>query len=161
MPASSPKSARSLFSTAFRLACASAAMAAAAACSSVSLDEPLEGTPWRLVQLGGQQVLAGADPAIEPRILFDGSARRISGTGGCNNISGAYRMSGSSLRIGPVASTRKACIDASRNALETRFLSVLEGTTGYNVKGGQLTLLDGRSMPLAVLELGTRGDPPP
>jgi heat shock protein HslJ len=159
MPAPSQPTPRAWRRIAARLACAGAAMASVAACSSVSLDEPLEGTPWRLVQLDGQQVMAGADPKIDPRLQFDAKTQRVSGSGGCNNIAGGYRMSGNTLRIGPLASTRKACMDGSRNALENRFLAVLEATTGYNVKGGQLTLLDARSMPLAVMDLGLREQP--
>ncbi|MEJ8857800.1 META domain-containing protein [Variovorax robiniae] len=144
-----------------RLACAGIAMAALTACSSVSLDEPLEGTPWRLVQLDGQQVMIGADPKIDPTLQFDASTQRVSGNGGCNNLSGGYKRNGSALRIGPLASTRRACIDAGRSRLEIRFLAALEATAGYTVKGGQLTLLDGRSMPLAVLDLGVRAASPP
>ncbi|MEJ8821777.1 META domain-containing protein [Variovorax humicola] len=161
MPATPPHPVPSWFPVPARLACAFVALAALAACASVSLDEPLEGTPWRLVQLDGQQVMAGAEPAATPRIQFDGKSQRVSGTSGCNNLSGGYRITGKALRIGPLASTRKACIDASRNALETRFLAVLDTTAGYTVSGGQLTLLDGRSMPLAVLELGLRTASPP
>ncbi|WP_218509551.1 META domain-containing protein [Variovorax sp. dw_308] len=162
IPSQAPApSAASRLRSAARLACAGIALAALSACSSVSLDEPLEGTPWRLTQLDGQQVMFGADPKIDPTIQFDAGTQRVSGSGGCNNLSGGYRRSGNALRIGPLASTRKACIDADRSRLEGRFLAALEATAGYTVKGGQLTLLDGRSMPLAVLDLGLRTAPPP
>jgi heat shock protein HslJ len=126
---------------------------------SVSLDEPLEGTPWRLVQLGGQSVAAGANPQTEPRVQFDAGGQRMSGSGGCNAISGNYRRNGSVLRIGPIVSTRRACADSGLDTLERRFVAVLEAATAYDVKGAQLTLLDTRSMPLAVLELGLRTQP--
>lgn len=136
------------------------ALAALAGCaSSVSLDEPLEGTPWRLVQLDGQPVATGANPQAEPRLQFDAGGQRMSGSGGCNAISGSYRRSGNALRIGPVASTRRACAAPGFNALESRFMAVLEATASYQVRGAQLTLLDTRSMPLAVLELGLRNNP--
>jgi len=153
MPANPPQLVAARFLGAARVACAGIALAALSACSSVSLDEPLEGTPWRLVQLDGQQVMVGADPKIDPTLQFDAGAQRVSGNGGCNNLSGGYKRSGTALRIGPLASTRRACIDNSRSRLETRFLAALEATAGYSVKGGQLTLLDGRSMPLPVAEL--------
>jgi heat shock protein HslJ len=156
----SARSAASLLRSAARLACAGIAVAALSACSSVSLDEPLEGTPWRLTQLDGQQVMAGADPKIDPTIQFDAGTQRVTGNGGCNSLSGGYKRSGTALRIGPLASTRRACIDAGRSMLEGRFLAALEATAGYTVRGGQLTLLDGRSMPLAVLDLGLRAASP-
>lgn len=146
--------------SAARLAGLGMALAALAGCAgSVSLDEPIEGTPWRLVQLDGRPIPAGVYGADEPRLLFDASAQRMSGSGGCNQISGNYRRSGSVLRIGPVISTRRACAEAGLNAAESRFIAVLEATAGFDVKGAQLTLLDQRSMPIAVLELGLRQQP--
>ena len=82
-----------------RLTCAGIGLFAVSACSSVSLDEPLEGTPWRLVQLDGQQVMIGADPKIDPTLQFDAAAQRVSGNGGCNNLSGGYKRSGNALRV--------------------------------------------------------------
>ena len=87
----------------------------------------------RLVQIDGQSVAGAANPQAEPRVQFDGGTQRMSGSGGCNAISGNYRRSGSVLRIGPVMSTRRACADPGLNALETRFVAVLESTAGFNV----------------------------
>jgi len=134
------------------------------ACASVSLDEPFEGTPWRLVQLGGQPVATvGGDPKAEPRVRFDagstGNDSRVTGSGGCNRLSGNYRRSDTALRIGLMASTRMACADPARMVIEGRFVAALEATTSFNLKGGQLTLLNQRAMPVAVLELGLREQP--
>lgn len=130
------------------------------ACASVSLDEPFEGTPWRLVQLGGQVVyVPGGDPKAEPRVQFSGSDSRVSGSGGCNSLSGSYRRNDRALRVGPIASTRMACTDPARADIEGRFVAALEATTSFNLKGAQLTLLDSRASPLAVLELGLRDQP--
>lgn len=140
-----------------RIGATALALAWLAGCAgSVSLDEPLEGTSWRLVQIDGQSVAGGLHPQTEPRIQFDAEARRMTGSGGCNMVSGNYRRNGGVLRIGPVLSTRRACADPGLNALETRFVAVLEATTGYSLKGTQLTLLDARALPLAVLEPGLR-----
>lgn len=143
-----------------RIATLGAVLAVLAGCAaSVSLDEPLEGTPWRLVQLDGQAVMVAADPQAVPRIQFDASGQRMTGSGGCNRLSSSFRRNGRVLRIGPVVSTRMACPDPGRSAIEGRFVAVLEATAGFDVKGAQLTLLDARSLPLAVLELGLRETP--
>ena len=143
-----------------RLALFGAAAVLVSACASVSLDEPLEGTPWRLVQLDGQRVApAGGDPQAEPRIQFNFSDARLIGSGGCNRLSGSYRLRERVLRIGPIAATRATCADPARTAIETRFVAVLEATASFDLKGQQLTLLDARALPLAVLELGLRGQP--
>jgi len=137
-----------------------AAVALVTACAGISLDEPFEGTPWRLVQLGGQSVnMVGGDPATRPRLQFSVAGSRVDGAGGCNRLSAGYRRSDHALRIGPVASTRMACDDPARNAIESRFIAVLETTTSFYLKGAQLTLLDSRGLPQAVLELGLRQQP--
>ncbi|RYY73899.1 MAG: META domain-containing protein [Comamonadaceae bacterium] len=144
-----------------RIGASTLALAWLAGCAgSVSLDEPLEGTPWRLVQIGGQPVDGGFSLQTEPRIRLDADAQRMTGSGGCNALSGNFRRnSGSALRIGPVLATRRACADPGLNALETRFIAALDATAGYSLKGAQLTLLDARGLPLAVLEPGLREPP--
>lgn len=130
------------------------------ACAGVSLDEPFEGTPWRLVQLGGQTVYApGGDPNTEPRVQFNAGDSRLSGSGGCNSLSASYRRNDHALRVGPIASTRMACTDPVRSGIEGRFIAALAATASFSLKGAQLTLLDPRSTPLAVLELGLREQP--
>ena len=70
-----------------------------AACGSgISLDEPIESRVWRLTRLGSQPVAAGNDPQRDPQIRFDGT--RVSGSGGCNRVSGGYQRDGHTLRIG-------------------------------------------------------------
>jgi len=130
------------------------------ACASVSLDEPFEGTPWRLVQLGGQIVyVAGGDPKAEPRVQFSAGDSLVTGSGGCNSLSASYRRNEHALRIGPIASTRRGCADRTRTDIEGRFVAALQATTSFDLKGAQLTLLDQRALPLAVLELGLREQP--
>ncbi len=142
-------------SSAWRALLIGASAVLMSACAGVSLDEPLEGTSWRLVQLQGRPVnLAGGDPQAEPRVLFNAGDARLTGSGGCNRLSGNYRRSDRALRIGPLASTRIACTDPARSAIEAGFVAALEATASFTVKGAQLTLLDSRALPLAVLELG-------
>jgi len=130
------------------------------ACASVSLDEPFEGTPWRLVQLGGQVIyVPGGDPKAEPRVQFSAGESHVTGSGGCNSLSASYRRNERALRIGPIASTRMVCADPTRADIEGRFVAALEATASFDLKGAQLTLLDSRTLPLAVLELGLREQP--
>jgi heat shock protein HslJ len=41
----------------------------------------------------------------EPHLIFHAAEGRITGSGGCNRISGTYTLDGSSLEIGRVVST--------------------------------------------------------
>ena len=125
---------------------------AASSCSSVSLDQPIESRTWRLASIDAQPVIPSQDPRQAVQIVFDGSAQRVSGSGGCNRISGSYQRSGASLKIGPMVSTRMACQDASRGQLETRFIAALAATTSYSIAGSELILLDARGQTLAKLD---------
>jgi heat shock protein HslJ len=128
------------------------AVAAGTGCSSVSLDQPIESRTWRLASIDAQPVIPSQDPRQAVQIVFDGGAQRVSGSGGCNRISGSYQRSGASLKIGPMVSTRMACQDASRSQLETRFLTALANTASYSIAGSELILLDARGQTLAKLD---------
>ena len=128
--------------------------AALSACGSgISLDEPIEGPVWRLAQLGGEPVATGGDAQIQ----FDRYSGRVSGSGGCNRVSGSFTRSGITLRIGQLASTRMACADPARGANEAQFISALQTTASYRLAGpGQLALLDASGRTVATLNAATR-----
>ncbi|MGJ3702208.1 META domain-containing protein [Variovorax sp. AFSI2.2] len=133
---------------------ATALAAALSACGSgISLDEPIEGPVWRLAQLGGEPVAPGGDAQIQ----FDRSSGRVSGSGGCNRVSGSFTRSGVTLRIGQLASTRMACADPVRGANEAQFVSALQTTASYRLAGpGRLALLDASGRTVAMLNAATR-----
>jgi len=120
--------------------------------SGISLDEPIEGPVWRLAQLGDQPVAPGGDAQLQ----FDGSSGRVSGSGGCNRLSGSYTRSGIALKIGQLASTRMACTDPVRGATEAQFLSALQTTASYRLAPGRLALLDASGRTVALLSSGNR-----
>ncbi|HEU0014501.1 MAG TPA: META domain-containing protein [Longimicrobium sp.] len=104
---------------------------------------PLAGTSWRLVELNGQRVVAGGETLT---LVFDAAEPRVSGFGGCNEFFGPYTQSGASLRFGPLASTRRACLDPALNTQETAYLQALESTTRYAIEGGRLVLYKGNQV---------------
>jgi len=135
------------------LATALLAAALSACGSGISLDEPIEGPVWRLAQLGGEPVAPGS----EAQIQFDRSSGRISGSGGCNRVSGSFTRSGVTLSIGQLASTRMACADPVRGANEAQFVSALQTTASYRLAGpGRLALLDASGRTVAMLNAATR-----
>jgi len=119
--------------------------------SAVSLDEPIEGPVWRLSQLGSEAVAPGGDPRRDPQIQFDRSGR-VSGSGGCNQVSGAFVRNGSALQMRQLASTRMACADPAAGAKEAQFFAALQATASYRLSGpSQLTLLDAGGNTVAML----------
>lgn len=120
--------------------------------SGISLDEPIEGPLWRLAQLGDEPIAPGS----EAQIQFDRSSGRVSGSGGCNRVSGSFTRSGVALKIGQLASTRMACADPTRGANEAQFLSALQSTASYSLAPGRLALLDAGGRTVAILSSGSR-----
>jgi heat shock protein HslJ len=100
----------------------------------------LAGTSWRLIELNGQPPVSGAET---PTLQFAADGSSVSGTGGCNQFSGAYTQNGTSLSIGPLAYTRLACGDPAGNTQETAYFQALESTTRYSIERGQLVLYSG------------------
>ena len=120
--------------------------------SGISLDEPIEGPVWRLEQLGGEPVASTGDPQRDPQLQFDRRNGRVSGSGGCNRVSGTFERSGNSLRLSQLASTRMACADPARSASESQFFAALQSTASYRLQGSsRMSLLDSSGRTVAVL----------
>lgn len=102
----------------------------------------LAGSSWRLTELNGRAPVAAPSDGV-PTLQFDASEPRASGNGGCNQYTGPYTQSGSSLRFGPIVATRRACVDEAANRQETAFLEALHSTTRFTATGGELVLYAG------------------
>jgi copper homeostasis protein (lipoprotein) len=108
----------------------------------------LAGTYWRLVELRGAAVADTPKPAY---IRLDEQTKRVTGSGGCNVISGGYELhEPNRLRFGQMISTKMAC--ASGMDVEQQFLEVLGQADSYTLNGEKLQLFRARMAPLAVME---------
>ena len=76
-----------------------------------------------------------------PFMKFDAAKKEATGFAGCNNFFGGYELDGSSLKFGPVGSTRMACPDLQMS-LETEVFKALDKTRSWEIKDGGLLLLD-------------------
>ncbi len=92
---------------------------------------------WRVVALGDQVAPVGAGGHYLTMYFGPGTGR-LSGFAGCNQYNGPYTLIGDSLTIGPVVSTKMACIESMD--LESRFLSALPALTHWQVTDSTLTL---------------------
>ncbi len=118
--------------------------------ASTSPEPSLAGHVWTLVEVNGQPVAATARPA---RIIFDAAARRYSGSGGCNAISGGYALEpGNRIHFIAGISTRMAC--QTGMDVEGGFLNALSQADSYTLNGGSLTLERSDVGALARLEAG-------
>ena len=112
-------------------------------------DAPLEGTRWTLTALGEAAVNAPS-PQREAYLVFDPKNRRVSGSGGCNRLSGSYTRRAERLEFTQMAGTMMACTDGMET--EAAFVGALERTTAWKIRGRRLTLLDASGKALATLD---------
>ena len=126
------------------LATAALLLAACAPMTDTGGAIALEGTSWRLIEIGGQPPVAGADVTLR---FVDGHAE---GFASCNQYRGPYTVSGTTLTFGPAISTKRACIEQERNAQETAYLGAFQNVASYTATGDRLTLSDAAGGPLLV-----------
>ncbi len=70
------------------------------------------------------------------------SGGKATGSGGCNSFSGDYRLSGSTVAFGDVASTAMGCLQPGVNERESAFHRLLNIIRGWAIADDQLHLLD-------------------
>src|SRR5215472_4668290 len=73
--------------------------------SSAIPEVSLVGTEWLLRDLGGTPALASPQATL----AFP-EAGHVAGNGSCNRFTGSVEISGNTLKFGPLASTRMACM---------------------------------------------------
>jgi heat shock protein HslJ len=81
-----------------------------------------------------------ADDGSAPYLELDTETGALSGSGGCNRLIGGFEADGAGLRLGPVATTLRAC-DEEIMRREAAFLAVLEGADGVELDAVELALL--------------------
>ncbi|WP_172331954.1 YbaY family lipoprotein [Mangrovicoccus sp. HB161399] len=93
---------------------------------------------WLAEDIGGGGVVDRVRTVLEL-----GPDGRVSGSGGCNAISGQAELSGAALSFGPLATTRKLCPPAVMDQ-EAKFLAALGGTRSWKIDPDRrkLILLD-------------------
>lgn len=117
-------------------------------------DSPLRGTYWKLVRLGEMPVQA-AEKQREPHLIFQNVETRVSGSGGCNRVTGSFELDGDKLRLSRMASTRMACPGGMQ--LEQQFLQSIQKVERYRISGRYLEMLDAEGAVIARFEAAAAG----
>ena len=107
----------------------------------------LENTYWKLTELGGAAVTG---TQIEPHLVLDPTTRRVTGSGGCNQLTGGYQVNSDRLRLSQTVGTMMACMKGMET--EKAFLKALGQVAGWRITGQQLELLDSSGNVLARFE---------
>jgi len=137
---------------------------AMAGCSDGPTGDPnvdrLVGVTWQMVAVHTDQgtvTPAGTPPRI-PSIEFTGerapdglpAAHRLTGSGGCNTVFGAYQASGSgALTVSDLAWTEMGCEPFDVMEVEQAFLQAVGRALSYRVQGDGLEIeFDGGTIQL-------------
>jgi heat shock protein HslJ len=114
-----------------------------AACRAVTPTpsvSALGGVQWRLIDLNGKSALP-AEVSARPWLRFSTDSLRVTGNLGCNNGSGSFTPGADqAIRFGPIASTRRACIDEQMNAQESAFAAAIQASDSWRITGDTLEL---------------------
>ena len=103
----------------------------------------LAGSSWTLVSVGSNPVVEGSGA----RLAFD-DAGNVSGSTGCNSVSGKYALDGPSLTFGMLATTRMAC-EETLMGQEASVLEALQNVSGWEIDAdGNLHLIGGTELVL-------------
>jgi len=102
------------------LLCLALAGCAGSTSSTTGAPPTLPGTEWRLQELGGAKAMASPEASLA---FLDGG--RASGSGTCNRFTATYELTGSAIKFGPIATTRRACAP-DVTAQEEKYLAALQ-----------------------------------
>ena len=126
---------------------------AAVACTGTSggTGGPIEGTTWKLASydVGGTSTTVPADVSVDARF----ATGTVAGSSGCNVYSGPATISGSSLKVGELASTLVGC-EGPVADVETAYLAHLGKAASFTATADGLTLFDPDGKPSLVYVAG-------
>lgn len=117
--------------------------------ASQASNEPLENTYWKLIRLGDGPAIA-AEKQREPYLMLHPASKRVTGSGGCNRLSGSFEADGDRLTFGRMAGTLMACPTGMET--EKQFLEALGQTSRARIARQHLELLDAAGNVVADLE---------
>jgi uncharacterized lipoprotein YbaY/heat shock protein HslJ len=118
-------------------------------CGAAGATSPLRETYWKLTRLQGKPVIV-AQNLREPNLVFHTKDNRLTGSGGCNDLTSAYKLTVNEITFNGIAATRKACLEGMDT--EGEFLAVLENVRSWKILGEHLELYDAGGALLARLE---------
>lgn len=124
----------------------------------MALEKPREatalvGTYWKLVSVGGKDVIPVQDLRREPHLTLLPEENRAIATGGCNQMTGTWQVSEQKVTFSQFVSTRMACPDVMEQ--EHALGQALAATRGYRMDGTFLELVDAGGAVLARFEAAT------
>ena len=106
-------------------------------------DALLEGTTWQLTGIRTASTVSSVPAGTNVPTFTLAADGTVTVDTGCNSGSATATVSGSTITLGPVATTRKACADRAGRETEAAVLAVLEGDVDWAISEKTLTLTRG------------------
>lgn len=114
----------------------------------------LENTYWKLMRLGGEEVVM-VEQQPEPHIVLRSEDHRVAGSTGCNRLTGTFTLEDDRLEFGQMVTTRMACVQGMET--EAAFGAALERVRGFELIADRLALYDADGELLMELEARAPG----
>jgi len=112
---------------------------AGASLTACSSDDSSGSAPSKS-DITGEWAEPDSKPPVDLEFLADGS---VSGTDGCNQMNGTWKLDGSDIEFGPFSATMMACEDVD---------TWLSGAAKATVDGDTMTILDDKGKDIGTLE---------
>lgn len=101
----------------------------------------LQGTYWKLTELGGQAMAPQGSQAPEAHIVLHGEGR-LAGSDGCNRLTGIYTQEAGQLWFERLGGTKMMC--PASGGVDAIFLRALLVANAWRLTGSTLELMAGR-----------------
>jgi heat shock protein HslJ len=99
----------------------------------------LEGVQWEVTGYNnGRQAVVS--PQLGSRLTVVFKDGHISGNSGCNSFHGTFKVEGSALSVGPLATTRMQCSEKGVMDQEQAFVAALQTATTWEISRGMLDM---------------------
>ena len=79
--------------------------------------------------------------AVGSTLTADFAHGRVSGDSGCNSFAGPYEVQGSTIELGPLRSTLRACADPALQTQEQQYVAALQLASSFELTKTTLHLL--------------------
>ena len=139
----------SILMTAFALATVGLGCQSNSRNAAAPIGPAAVGITWRWVEVGGQPAEPVPADARAANFRLDAADKRVSGYSGLNQFNGPYELSGTALKVGMLAMTRRAGPEPLMRQ-ESALTRAMEQTASWRSAGqDEIELLDAASKPLA------------
>jgi heat shock protein HslJ len=103
--------------------------------------EPLVGTNWTLDSFHTNDAVSSVLAGTTITAVFDDEGR-VAGSAGCNRYFASYNVTGTSVSIGAIGSTKMHCSSPGVMPQESTYLASLSRATTFTITGDRLSLAD-------------------